>query len=146
MAFEQVFQVPKGNILKLGKDFDLATVATDTYKVILLASITGLSINTLTTFTGDITNLECDPVSDYTPTSIGLEVNETTTGYQISVTGASVTIPIVGATVNGILIIEDTSKSILCASLEGDNLGLTDDLTLVFTSALWNIGEQVCSL
>lgn len=146
MTYEQIFKIPKPNILKLGKDFDLATLATDTYKVILLADITGLVIDDLTTFTGDITNKECDPVLDYTPTAIDLELNETTTGYQINVTGASVTVPIIGATINGILIIEDTSKSILCASLEGDNLGLSDDLTLVFTSALWDIGEQVCSL
>lgn len=144
VEIDYTFKVPKHNTLKLGKIFDLDTISTDTYKIILLSSVTGLVLNNLDKFDASMEAFESNP-ANYERTTVGLQLTETTNGYRIEVAGATATIPIVDATIAGILIIKESTGDILCADLNPVLTNQTSDMTLLFKSALWEIGEQVCT-
>lgn len=138
------FGRPKRNILKLGKVFDLSNIATDEYEMIILASIDGLTIDDLDNFS-TLTSKESDP-SQYTKPNVPLQLNETTTGYQINVSGNSIAIPISNATVAGLLIVKSDTGDILAADFEETPIIMTKELTVTFQEALWEISlEQINS-
>lgn len=138
------FLVPKHNTLKLGKIFDLEALATDTYQLRILSSVTGLVLNNLDKFDTAMEAHESNP-ANYSRTTVGLQLIETEKGYQIGVSGNTATIPIVDATIAGLVIIKEDTKDILCADLTPTVTNQTEDLTLLFKSALWEIGENVCT-
>jgi hypothetical protein len=140
MAFEYQFDVPKHNILKLGKEFDLDTLSTDNYQIIILSNVTGLTVDDLDLFDTALQAHESNPLN-YDRTNVTLQLNESATGYEISVSGSSVTIPISSATISGFLIINEDTTDVLSACLDTSTISLTDDYTIVFGSPIWTIGE-----
>ena len=146
MTDERIFKVPKKNIKKLGKVFDLDNINGNTYKVKLLSDVTGLTVNSLDKFSA-ISHKQVNPDYYIAPT-VSLEVSELVDGYQISVAGSSITVDITQKIPNiaGILIVNDTTDDILCADIESAPIGNVDNyLTIIFSGALWKIGETVCT-
>lgn len=137
MVFVYYFRGMKHNILKLGKVFDLDTLSTDTYQIVLLENVAGLDINDLDVFDSTMEYRESD---NYTRTTVPLELTATATGYLISVPGSSIQIPIEtggsGADIQGMLIIKEDTGDILSACLDASALTVTSELTIVFQTAL----------
>lgn len=150
MSLEFLFDVPKHNTLKLGKILDLETLDTDTYKAILLSTVSGLVLNDLDIFDASMQAHEVN-TANYERTTVGLQLTETTKGYQVAVIGSTLTIPISNATVQGVLIIKESTGDILAACLDvtptidTSELELTEDLTILFKAPIWEIGQQVCT-
>lgn len=143
MTLEFKVETPVPNILKLGKAFDLETMPTDQYQIILLSNTTGLTLENLDKFDTEMEARESDP-ANYTRTNIGLQVTRILKGYQIDVVGNNALIPVTTATIAGILIINEDTNDILCADLSFDTITINSDLNLLFSTPIWVIGKQVC--
>lgn len=130
------FNGPKRNILKLGKAFDLETIALDDYQMIILATTSGLVLNDLDKFDASMAAYESNPAT-YTRPNVPLQVTETITGYQIDIAGNNVTIPIEEATIQGLLIINAETLDILAADLYSDPITIVSDLNITYTKPLW---------
>lgn len=110
---------PKNVFLKQGKIFDLDTIDTDQYQLILLSSTTNLTLDGLDKFDASLASYESDP-ANYTKPTVALQLNETTDGYQINVVGNSITVNLVSATVQGALLVKTSTMDILGAALYAD--------------------------
>jgi len=138
--FDWKIKAPKHNIKKLGKIFDLDTLNTDTYLVILLASTSTLTMEAMDKFDETLEAYESDPEL-YTRTPVPLQLNETPTGYQINIAGNSVVIPLEEATVEGVLIVKEDTMDILAAALNLSGITINQDLTITQTKPVWNMNH-----
>ena len=130
MVFNFNLKAPKNVFLKLGKIFDLATINIDAYQLVLLSSTSGLVLDNLDKFDSSLSAYESDPTK-YTKSVVPLQLNETSTGYQINIVGNSITVDLTNATIQGLLLIKSDTKDILAADLYVETLQITRPLNLV---------------
>lgn len=129
------FTVPKHNILKLGKIFDLDTIETDEYELVVLSDITGLNKNNLDTVDSNIANKEA---SNYTRVLIEMTLEETVKGYAIGTNAIEVMVNDI-TTVKGLLMVKRSSQDILACCLNMTSVVVDESFTVSSQSKLMPI-------
>lgn len=124
--FNIQFKIPKHNIKKLGKVFDLDTIGTDNYELVVLKDSEGLNPNQLDTVDSTILNKEAD---NYTRPNVEMNISETNEGYDI--TTGTINVEAEGViSVGALLIVKHSSQDILACYLSTTSIDIVDSFNL----------------
>jgi len=143
VQFNVNFEVPKHNLKKLNKVFDLDTLGTDEYEVMILSNIAGLNKDNLDKVDSNILSKEAN---NYERPLIQLSLTNLASGYQIEgnvftvYIDNNVSIPVVG-----MLIVKKDTNDILACCLTMNQISLIDEFSLSPQAPLWVIGDMVCT-
>lgn len=131
------FEVLKHNILKLGKIFDLDSIKTDEYELVILTNSDGLVKDQLDTVDSNILSKEA---SNYTRPLIEMILEETDDGYEIKTGVIDVEVQNT-VTIKGLLMVKKSSQDILACCLNMDTINISDSFSISPQDNLWVLGE-----
>lgn len=121
------FKIPKKFILKLDTIFNLNTLGTDTYKLIVLNDTTGLVLTDLDVVNSTILTKES---SNYTRPTVELNLTESDGGYNIESEIIEVTSSGLVSCKAFIIYKDNTAKDILCAHFSDSSIDVNDSFYL----------------
>ena len=119
------FEVPEHNILKLGKVFDLDTIDTDQYELIVLTDISGLNKDLLNIVDSTITSKEA---TTYTRPLVELTLVHDD-GYKVTASAIEIILNDV-TNIKGLLIVKKSSQDILASCLSMSNVVVAESFTV----------------
>lgn len=127
------FEVMKHNILKLGKVFDLDTIETDDYELVILTESNGLNKDNLDKVDDIILGKEA---SNYARPLVEMIFDEVNKGYEVS-TGAVEVIVNDITTVGGLLLVKKSSQDILAFWFSNGDIVIGESFTISPQDKLW---------
>ena len=136
------FEIPKTVIKKLNIVFNLDTITTDEYELVVLADVSGLIKDNLNKFDSTLTSKES---TNYSRPSVQMTISESVTGYNIGYTSINVAVAGGVCKVGGFLIIKKSSKDILAACLTLNSVNLNETFNIFPETSLYVFGEKVCT-
>ncbi len=117
------FKIPKKFIKKINSIFNLDTLNSDTYKLIVLENTDSLILNDLDVINSTILAKES---SNYTKPTVELELTESNFGYDIESEIIEVTANGVVSCKGFIIYKDNIAKDILCAWFNDSSIDLND--------------------
>lgn len=124
--FNTEFKIPKHNIKKLGKVFDLDTIESDNYELIVLKNSEGLIVNQLSTVNSAILSKEAD---NYTRANVEMSISENSKGYDI--TPEIINVEATGiVTIAALLIVKKSSQDIFACYVSNKSMNIVGSFNL----------------